>query len=347
MLNKLKPVFKYILIAFALAIVGFIMRANNLSKTKINGINFVASVNEMPSKCIAALSEVSANYVAFNPFAYSMSGESYVKYDNPRQWWGEKTNGSITCMQYAKEHQIDVMIKPHVWVRKEGWPANYKVETEEEWLEWEEQYRAYIITFAKIAETHQAKIFCIGTEYKTAVQERPKFWSTLIDDVRNVYGGKLTYAANWDEYQTFPFWTKLDYIGIDAYFPLTDSETPSVEELILAWKIPYAEIEAYQKKINKPILFTEYGYRSIDKTAWKQWELDDDWHYKGEGNLQAQQNAYDALYQTFWNKSWFAGGFLWKWYDDHENAGGINNNDYTPQNKPVQSTIKKVYQENQ
>ena len=343
----MKSYFKYIFIAIALVIIGFILQASHASKAKINGINFVASVNEMPSHCIAALSNVSANYVAFNPFAFSVSGESYVKYDNPRQWWGEKTQGTITCIQYAKEHQIEVMIKPHVWVRKEGWPANFKVDSEAEWVEWEKQYKEYIITFAKIAEEHHAKLFCIGTEFKTAVQERPQFWSGLIDDVRKVYSGKLTYAANWDSYQSFPHWAKLDYIGIDAYFPLSDSDTPTMKELMAAWQKPYNEIEAYQKKIGKPILFTEYGYRSIDKTAWKQWELEDNWSYKGKDNAVAQLNAYQALYQTFWNKPWFAGGFLWKWYDEHSEAGGINNSDYTPQNKPVQSVIKKVYQQHQ
>ncbi|MBT8196758.1 MAG: hypothetical protein HKO56_03920 [Bacteroidia bacterium] len=342
----MKSKYKYLLLFFALAIVGYFLKANNPSKSKINGINFVASVNEMPSHCIAALSNVSANYVAFNPFAYSMSGETYVKYDNPRQWWGEKTQGTITCMQYAKDHQIDVMIKPHVWVRKEGWPEHFKVDNEEEWVEWEKNYSEYILTFAKIAEQHHSKIFCVGTEFGNAVKERPAFWGKLIDDVRKVYSGKLTYAANWDSYQDFPHWYKLDYIGIDAYFPLSESETPSVEELKEAWKKPFSEIDAFQTKMHKPILFTEYGYRSIDKTAWKQWELPDDWRYDGEDNPEAQLNAYKALYQTFWDKPWFAGGFLWKWYDEHAESGGENNNDYTPQNKPVQFLINKTYQEN-
>ena len=57
----------------------------------------------------------------------------------------------------------------------------------------------------------------------------------------------------------------------------------------------------------------------------------------------AQSNAYQAIFQTFWNESWFAGGFIWKWYDDDPEQGGPNNNDYTPQNKPVEEIIKAWY----
>ena len=60
-------------------------------------------------------------------------------------------------------------------------------------------------------------------------------------------------------------------------------------------------------------------------------------------NLQAQTNATKALFKTFWNEDWFAGGFIWKWYHNHENAGGENNSRFTPQNKPVEAIIKEQY----
>ena len=40
---------------------------------------------------------------------------------------------------------------------------------------------------------------------------------------------------------------------------------------------------------------------------------------------------------------WFAGGFLWKWHVNDLKAGGLTNNNYTPQNKPVESIIKNWY----
>jgi len=59
--------------------------------------------------------------------------------------------------------------------------------------------------------------------------------------------------------------------------------------------------------------------------------------------LAGQQNAYTAIFKTFWNKPWFEGGFLWKWYPNHAAAGGTSDNRFTPQNKPSQKIIRDWY----
>jgi hypothetical protein len=59
--------------------------------------------------------------------------------------------------------------------------------------------------------------------------QRPEYWSQLIKKIKKIYSGN--YAANWDDFDKVPFWNELDYIGIDAYFPLSDATTPSVLEL--------------------------------------------------------------------------------------------------------------------
>ena len=46
-----------------------------------------------------------------------------------------------------------------------------------------------------------------------------------------------------------------------------------------------------RKKI--PVLFTEYGYRSVENCAKEPWVAD----RKGTVSLTAQQNAYEALYR--------------------------------------------------
>ncbi len=55
-------------------------------------------------------------------------------------------------------------------------------------------------------------------------------------ELREVYNGQLTYAANWDEYKRIPFWEDLDFIGVDAYFPVSEEKTPSIEQASLGWQ---------------------------------------------------------------------------------------------------------------
>ena len=44
-------------------------------------------------------------------------------------------------------------------------------------------------------------------------------------------------------------------------------------------------------------------------------------------------------------RSGFAGGFIWKWFHNHSEVGGMQNNRFTPQNKPVEKLIKEHYQQ--
>ena len=91
---------------------------------------------------------------------------------------------------------------------------------------------------------------------------------------------------------------------------------------------------------NKPVLFTEFGYRSVDYTGKAPWKSD---RSMNQVNLEGQHNTTKALFDSFWREDWFAGGFIWKWYHNHENAGGANNSRFTPQNKPVEDLIRNQY----
>jgi hypothetical protein len=174
------------------------------------------------------------------------------------------------------------------------------------------------------------------------VIKRPNYWQKLIKEIRKVYQGKLTYAANWDEFKRVPFWTEIDFIGIDAYFPLSEKKTPTVQELEIGWKPHKEEIIRTQKQFKKPILFTEFGYRSVDYNAKQPWLVDT---VEGNINLQAQVNGIRALHNQFWKEDWFAGGFVWKWFHKHNAVGGGRNNRFTPQNKPAQETLRKLYKQ--
>jgi len=46
-------------------------------------------------------------------------------------------------------------------------------------------------------------------------------WRALIGDIRDVYSGPLSYAANFDQFQEVGFWDALDVVGVNAYFPLS------------------------------------------------------------------------------------------------------------------------------
>ncbi len=311
------------------------------SISKINGVSFVASREVIDSTHINPVVGVNANWAAVMPFAFMQTLDATeLIFNIERQWWGEREEGVRKTIQLMHDKGIMVMVKPQIWIRRGEFTGHIAMNNEEDWILFEENYRKFILLFAKIAQETGAAMFCVGTELNTFVSTRPDFWNQLINEIKTIYKGKLTYAENWDAKTRVSFWDQLDYIGIDAYYPVSDSKTPTVEEARLGWQKHKVEILELHQHYNLPILFTEYGYRSRDYAGKTPWESE---RVEGEVNHQAQENLTTALFEEFWNEPWFAGGFHWKWFHNHEQAGGLENNQFTVQNKPAEAILKEHY----
>ncbi len=311
---------------------------------KINGVSFVASRDTISENHVAPVVAIHANYAAVMPFGFIKDlKHPDISYNSNRQWFGETLSGTEHYMLELKKANIKIMLKPQIWVWRGEYTGYIEMDDEATWKELEESYTTFILDYAKVAEESQAELFCIGTELEKFVENRPEYWLNLIVEIRKIYTGKLTYAANWDEFKRTPFWGDMDYIGVDAYFPVSDTQTPTVLECIEGWQIHKDLLYSYADKFNKPILFTEFGYRSADYSGKEPWKSD---RHEEAANLEAQVNTTQALFETFWNEPWFAGGFIWKWFHDHSNSGGLNNNQFTPQNKPVEAVIKSYFESN-
>jgi hypothetical protein len=309
------------------------------NSSKINGASFVASRNPIDISHLQPVTKTHSNWVCFMPFALGFWDSTGLRFNEEHQWHGETHVGIAESVTLAEHLNLQVMVKPQIWFRGGYYTGHFELHSEEDWKEFESHYSRYILDFAALSDSLNIPLFCIGTELSAFIENRPEYWSGLIAEVRKVYSGKLVYAANWDNYRNIPFWKDLDYIGIDAYFPLSNERTPSIDSCLAAWKPIKEEIKRVHEKNQKPVLFTEYGYCSIDYAAKESWNPDN----SGSVNLQAQVNAYEALYQTFWNEEWVAGGFFWKWFHNDSNAGGPSHKRFTPQNKPALSTISKYY----
>jgi hypothetical protein len=266
--------------------------------------------------------------------------EPKITFNKPRQWFGERVEGVRQYAKTLREKNIRIMLKPQIWVWRGEFTGRITMQTEERWKVLEQSYTSFILLYAKVAQEIGADIFCIGTELENFVMHRPEYWKSLIISIRKVYQGELTYAANWDEFKRVPFWGALDYIGVDAYFPLSQRKSPTVEVLEAGWKVHKQEIKTVQSSYLKPILFTEFGYRSMDYMGKRPW---DSRRIEGSVNLDAQSNGLNAIYRQFWKEDWFAGGFVWKWFANYEQAGGRNNNRFTPQNKPAEQVLKQLF----
>lgn len=308
---------------------------------KINGVSFVASREAVNESHITPVVNLSANYAAIMPFGFMRNLDNpKVIFDTERQWFGETKQGAEQYINELRKQKIKIMLKPQIWVWHGEFTGFIKMENEEDWNAFEVAYTMFILEYARLAQNLKVEIFCIGTELEKFIENRPEYWSYLISEIKAIYKGKLTYAANWDEFKRTPFWSQLDFIGVDAYFPVGESKTPSFDECLEGWREHKETIKSLSIIHDKPILFTEYGYRSVDYAGKLPWVSDIGMN---QVNLEAQTNTTSALFETFWNEDWFAGGFIWKWFHNHDDVGGKNDSMFTPQNKPSEKIIKHYY----
>ncbi len=236
---------------------------------------------------------------------------------------------------------LKVMLKPMVDTLEEektqGYPTVWRGEIQPS-DDWFESYSNFINFFAEFAEQNSVELFCVGCEFKATTGEKGQ-WENVISGVRERYSGPITYAADWTNFQDIEWWDSVDYVGIDAYFPLTlFNGNPTFTELKNAWTNYADEIEAWLLAVNKPVIFTEIGYRSGDGTSmapsnyWTDMTVD----------LQEQNDCYEAAFQALWNRNWFYGFYWWTWIHD-PTKGGINDSYHTPQNKPAQDVVTYWY----
>ncbi|MFX0556657.1 glycoside hydrolase family 113 [Maribacter sp. CXY002] len=301
--------------------------------------------SENNTKAIKSLVKANIEWVAVIPFMFQ-ENEKTKLINTPEfpEKYSRRDSNFIKAINDLHNNGIRVQLKPHLWMR-DGWRSNITLQSEKEWDNWFESYRINMLRYAKMAQETNTELLCIGTELRTSIKQQPHKWDTLINEIRTIYNGELTYAANWyDEYEHVTFWDKLDYIGVQAYFPLTKEENPDLEIIEKGWDKHLRELKAFYEDHHKPILFTEVGYRSMANATIKPWEWDTFLgKFTKKKSNKTQQLAYEALFKKTWSEPWLAGIYIWQWHNETTIESTDTDQDFSPRFKPAENVIGKWY----
>jgi hypothetical protein len=245
------------------------------------------------------------------------------------------TDASILhAIQTARGLGLSVTLKPQIDLLSGGWRGGIAPSDPDTWFA---SYEDTVDHYADLAREGGASMYVVGTEFKS--MSRPVYtprWQQLIAGVRARFSGRLTYAANWDEYQQVGFWPQLDYIGVDAYWPVASASDQPVAALVSTWTsrgyIDSLRNEAFA--VGRPVLFTEIGYRSVVGATIHPGV----WDSVASYDAQEQANAYEAAYEAFAGRGWFAGLYWWSWPAALPPSPW--NGDYTPIFKPAETAMQ-------
>ena len=291
------------------------------------------------------LGSIGYNYVQLNTFGFMWDRK------RTKVYYGGDPSMADTFVEAEirnlKDMGFKVMLKPHIWMGglefdPDNWRSKIDFEDPKKRRKWFDSYTEFILSEAELAQRMGVEMLVVGTEL-VGLSKYTDEWRGIINKVREVFTGKLTYASEGMNAQKIEFWDDLDYIGIDAYFPLSSKVGPSIEELSHGWTDHELEIKALSKKYNKQVIFTEIGFKSVEGTAIKPWE----WKQDGKTSQQEQALAFEATRIAFSDKSYLAGIFVWKYFTDMDSdeRGNVEKG-FTPYKKKAEDVISNWFEAN-
>lgn len=285
-----------------------------------------------------SLSKLHVDALAIVPYTFMRNPDQPTELSISNSAGSENDWATICSTREARDRGWFTMLKPQIWLGGGHWPGDVDFDSPEDWDRFFSNYTYWIMHYALMAEREQVDALCLGTELVKTTLKHPDRWQEIIAKVRTVYGGQLTYAANWgEEFEGFTFWEDLDAIGLNSYYPLSDKDAPTDEELLAGarqWMQMAAEVS---RNTNRPLWLTEVGFRSVDK-AWVNPHADG-----GDRNISgvAQERCFQALTTAASETPELKGMFIWKWpsYLGRENWSG-GGKEFSPGGKPAAEVVR-------
>lgn len=260
------------------------------------------------------LRDIGVNWVAIHPYAriHRDGHLSWRRLGNGES--GEPPEHIARPIREAHARGLSILIKPHLayWGSPFAWRGDIAFEDPASSERFWSDYKRWI---AEIAEAgSEADAFAVGTELDRTVGDEGH-WREVIAEVRRRTDAQLTYAANWDTYAAVGFWDALDAVGIQAYFPLSNSAAPRRGDLLDGWALALEPLRTLHRSTGKPVVFTELGYNLSTRAAAQPWdhEVAASTEQEAAERLQALclRTGLEVLQRE---RAWLRGAFLWKWF---------------------------------
>ena len=254
--------------------------------------------------------KLGSNAVAIVPYSFLRNATVPSPIPVARFAGGENDEAVMGSCFHAKSLGMYTLLKPQIWLGRGQWPGDIEMSSEKDWNLFFTYYTYWIAHYALLAEIHQVPGFCIGTELSKTTTQRPDDWRFLIHRIRLLFSGHLTYAANWgNEFEELNFWDEFDYIGLNCYYPLSTSPTPTDQELRMGIRSAYGKAQSISKRFHKKVLLTEAGFPTTVH-PWIEPHRDGK---EMQVSYAAQARCFSLLLEELEDEDWCGGILIWKW----------------------------------
>ena len=237
-------------------------------------------------------------------------------------------------------HELGLKIQLHLAINLEkrgpdDWHGMIRPKNRKQW--WT-TYQELVLEMADFSKRNEVESLIIGTEY-TALQSDVKNWRALIKAIREQarYPGMVGYGVNFNSLE-LAWLDELDFLGISAYWPLSEDRDPDLQTLNKSWERINKQLDTWMKRHpSLRVEFSEVGYvsqpySSVLPFSWKA--------HKGKArNLTEQLQTFRALHQFLKQEPKIKGVHIFASTTEDTDP---DSRDYTPFGKPAEKVLKQI-----
>jgi hypothetical protein len=294
-------------------------------------------------RTLREVKRLGGNWVSLTPFGrvadLAPTGVSQTfeqPYENNRK-------AVALAIRQAHAEGLRVFLVPHLWVESGQWRGEIDPGDDAAWQRWAASYRHFLRGWAELARVERVDMLALGVELRSwLTTAHATSFTDIVREVRSVYPGLLTYAANWDDVEDTVILGELDVIGVNAFFPLAEKSGATTSELIQGGRRVAERLGALAERWEKPVVLTEFGYTTRPDPALRPWE----WPDKMKNVVvdeAAQADAYEGLLAPLIDQPWLAGAFMWRLYADPDDLSQEAEWGFSPRGKLAELVLRDAY----
>lgn len=326
-------------------------RADCRQQVELRGISFAHEgyrihdgyVSGQAARSLARASELGAGAVSITPFgSFRALTDPAVRFAtrSDRSAGRETDESVLVAANHAARLSMRRMLKPHLWGHG-GWCGDVRMQNEADWHHWFASYGEFLVHHAMLAERAGLEWLSIGCELAGTTEGHDAEWAELARRARRLFAGGLIYSSNWgDEMDRLGFAAELDAVGVDFYFPLSATDTPTDAELLEAARAALLRTGDLATRYRRPVILTELGYPPV-AAPWKE-------PFRGDGGAagfaENQARCYRIFAQAWQSRPPDAvrGFLIWKWptFDRWDAASRL---DYWPAGEGTLTALRQLF----
>ena len=213
-----------------------------------------------------------------------------------------QNDNAVHLAQLAIAKGLSPIFLPIIATPKWDWRGVFDPTDPQAWFA---SYTTWMQAVAQQAQALGMDELIVASEF-VKIYRYSDQWKTFLKTIRNGFSNPLIVTVNWGQLD-YGFWDQADAIGISEYYPLTNSDSATQDDLNQGALSVKQTILAASTKYHRPIFLTEVGFPSTSGCGKEPWTV----NTSDAVNWPLQASCFDAFKNAWQDETQLAHAGFW------------------------------------